>query len=216
MQSWVFNLTETTNVFLVHDSVLCQPGYLFLYTLIGDGRIAYDASASTISDYKMGLNNAVAKIDSTINLRFNILVQLKSVEKNFNKASLAKLFSYPGQYRIKTWLQDVGTVSNSILWRNGFDYDSTVIYLTVTDGKFIFLNNRLIKTRSCFLIISKDPVISTISCAPLSIHVGDSITCKYDYFAQTLFNILYEVKALNLSSNFTTTGFMMKKLSFDD
>jgi hypothetical protein len=141
IQSWVFNLTEKTNVFpIASNNVICQPGYLFLYTLIGDGRIAYDASASTISDYKMGTNNTVNKINSTMNLRFNILVILKSVEKEFTSTSLAKLFSYPGQYRIKTWLQDVGTVSNSKLWSKGFDYDSTVIFLTVTDGGSCFFS----------------------------------------------------------------------------
>jgi hypothetical protein len=52
----------------------------------------------------------------------------------------------------------------------------------------------------------KDSIISPITCTPLSILVGQQITCSYKYFAQVQFNIFYEVKALNMSYSFLTTG----------
>ena len=134
LSSWIFNLTQQTNLFSISNRVKCQPGYLFLYTVIENGRIAFDSTQSNISDYKMHSDNTVYKINPTSNMRFNILVLLEYVEKTFNSTTSAKAFPYPGVYQVKTWLQNVGMSLNSTLWSNGFDYDSNVIFITVTDG----------------------------------------------------------------------------------
>ena len=133
--SWLFNLTNQTNIFKVSSLSVCDPGYLFLYTIIGDGRIAFDSIESSISDYKMDSNKKITKIDSTSNKRFNIFVLLdNSIVKQFTLATSLKTFYYPGFYQIKIWLQGVGQVVGSSLWKDGFDYDINVKLLTVTDG----------------------------------------------------------------------------------
>ena len=139
IRSWVFNLTEQSNLFPITSRDQCEPGYLILYTIIDSGRIAFDSTQSIISDYKMFSDKTVYKIDSDSNLRFNILIQLESVEKIFNSTTSKKAFSYPGIYQVKAWLQDVGKQSNSSLWSDGFDYDPVVKYITVTDGTHKFI-----------------------------------------------------------------------------
>ncbi len=121
--SWTFHLEAGKNVFNLSEVKISEIGYMLMYSCeSASGRISLDSTLGNFPDLKVSSNaNNITlngRLDELNKNCFSVLVEIEPAQKNFNKW-IRKMYSYPGKFTIKTWLQDVGPYDINIIVQDG-------------------------------------------------------------------------------------------------
>ena len=125
-RSWTFNLEAGKNIFNLSEVKISEIGYMLMYSYeSAGGRISLDSTLGNFPDFKVSLNannnNNITlngRLDESNKNCFSVLVYIEPAQKNFH-IWIRKMYSYPGKFTIKTWLQDVGPYDINIIVQDG-------------------------------------------------------------------------------------------------
>ena len=100
-KTWIFtiNATGTKNTFTIDEEVICEHGYLILYTHTGTasgGHIAIDQNDATYTDYVFK-NGSLTPLLNTSKKRFMVGLNTEKVIKYKVVTTSPKSYNYPGQ-----------------------------------------------------------------------------------------------------------------------
>jgi hypothetical protein len=145
--SWQFSLVNSTspNEYEIETLNVSEVGYMLLYSFdFGGGQISIDTTSGARPDYNItnGYLNGYLSINNP-NYRFSVIVKLEPVQKFF-RFNLYKTYTYPGIYRINSFLQGIISGSMKIIVSDG-DFILN-LYL-----RLIFMFNSFICFRAIYL-----------------------------------------------------------------
>ena len=99
-KTWTFNInaTGTKNTFQIDEEIICEHGYLILYTHTGsvsDGQIAIDQNDAAYTDFVL-TNGSLSPLLNTNNKRFMVGLNTEMVVKSKVVTTSPKSYNYPG------------------------------------------------------------------------------------------------------------------------
>ena len=100
-KTWTFsiNATGTKNTFTIDEEVICENGYIILYTHTGtasDGQIAIDQNNAAYTDFVF-TNGSLSPLLNTNKKRFMVGLNTEAVVKTKVVTTSPKSYNYPGQ-----------------------------------------------------------------------------------------------------------------------
>ena len=121
--SWQFNLLNlatTPNEYTIETFTISEIGYMLLYSFDSNGgQISIDSSSGLYSDFNISngcLNGYISPKNQIY--RFSVLLQIEPVEKFF-QLNLNKVYTYPGTYLIRPYLEGIEMSSLAIVVSDG-------------------------------------------------------------------------------------------------
>ncbi len=119
--SWEFNLVIGLNNYSIANEIVCEIGFMLLYSFNSSGgQISIDTSSMIFPDFNLTNGSVTDLSSSNINYRFAVLLRIEPVQKMFD-LKLIKAYNYPGIYNI------IPTVK-------GYINNPSLIQIIVSDG----------------------------------------------------------------------------------